>query len=153
MIRTIIGSSLFTWIDINHNDAWPTGYVQCGTSTMVSRKDYGDRVIIGKYQSNYWGHAVDEDHATALHFSGAIQALSTSNPSVLSWVSFTDGNLPSSAVVGGQRSDGGPLYVARYFSTCGYYDPVGSHCIYVESNGAKCYTTFEILTANIPGMK
>ncbi len=140
-----------TWVNITHGDPWPSGYVSCKSTVTVSRKTYGNKVIIGKYQINNDGFGVDEDHKSVLHFSGPIQALTASDHSKLKWVSFKNGSSPpNNAVIGGQRSDGGKLYVARAVGVCGYYDPTGVYCAYVVQ-GSRCETPFQVLTADIAG--
>ena len=147
-------SNIISWMDIKCGQAPPPEHIECFENiNVVARWNAGNKIIAGKFSFNHRNfYGVDEDHSTVLKVvTGTIEILTSSAPSRLKWVSFAPGNMPSNAVVGGQRSDGDKLYVARGNGRCGYYDPTGEHCAYVEYYGVHSYATFEILTAEMPG--
>ncbi len=132
-------------------DAWPPGSVQCSSKLMVAHKSYRAKPIVGKYANKGCGYAVNEDHSTMVIFHGSMQVVISSDPTRIKWVSFTQGNIPSNAVVGGHRRDGGDLYVTRGEGRCGFYDPTIEDCAYAVHHGAHSYNyqTFEILNVTV----
>ena len=76
--------SIISWTDLMVTDPWSEpGYVQCSSKSIVVRKSYGAKLLVGKLSTSTYAYAIDEDHSNAITFSGSMQVLTSSDPTRL----------------------------------------------------------------------
>ena len=128
------------------------GFLKSANKWLIGRMQHGDSQVIGRfYKNNKFAFSTLKGKWLGIT-TGDIEVLKNPAAGVtVDWVSGEAGNSPpAGAVVGGEQTDGSPLYVIKSGDIPGYYDPVKG-CARTFRVRPTCSSEFFYLTFTSPG--